>query len=122
MPTPVITVKQQTTRGLTVSLRYSDDGSAHILMTFGVLGAQSECRAHRTTWDTLYEIGTALDECARKLRLDADRRVWLQRLVQEAHMSLIDDMKRGEDERAGRKRRRYPSDTPLGVPDQYLYS
>lgn len=83
--------KQHITRGLTVLLRYSDDGSAHILMTFGVSGAQSECRAHRTTWDTLYEIGTALDECARKLRLDVDRRVWLQRLVQEAYMSLIDD-------------------------------
>ena len=66
------------------------DGRAYVYVTFGSSGpgAPSECHG-----------------------LDADRRVWLQRLVQEAYMSLIDDMDSGEAARAG-----------PGVPGRYLYS
>jgi hypothetical protein len=104
---------KQITHGLTVSLQYMLDGRAYVYVTFGSSGpgAPSECHGYNSTWDTLYAIGTALDECARNLGLDADRRVWLQRLVQEAYMSLIDDMDSGEAARAG-----------PGVPGRYLYS
>lgn len=50
-------------------------------------------------------IGSALDNCAVKLSLDADTRVFLQKIVHEAYCFLIDDMNTTEEGRSEKRRR-----------------
>jgi hypothetical protein len=53
----------------------------------------------------MQDLGRALDECAVKLGLNAETRVFLQSIVHEAYIFLFDDMKDGEEARYKKRKK-----------------